>query len=137
MSKGETVDSEAQNFEVCADEILASYTRFSIDCLAESAPIPAGKKGTSIIDLYGDETFTVQGADGVKYVICGRGAIEGKGTTKRIDLHKGERAIIQGCDGVEYAAEGQGGPAWLTGLTCAIWTFIGWFTVGHFWPSPW
>ena len=137
MSEGKFVGSKARNFEVCVDEILVSHTGFGVDCIDGGAPTLADKNGALTIDLYGDEAFTVQGADGVEYAIRGRGAAEGKGITKHIELHKGESVTIQGRDGVDYVAEGQGYPAWLTGLNCAIWTFIGWFTVGHFWPSPW
>lgn len=137
MNEVEFVSSESQHFEVCPDEILTIHTGFGVDYAVEGKPIAPGQNGVSTIELYGDEIFTVQGADGVEYVIRGRGAAEGKGTTERIDLHKGESVTIQARDGVEYVLEGQGDPTWLTSANCAFWTFFGWFTLGHFWPSPW
>lgn len=137
MSEFEFARNEPQHFEVCANEVLTIRTEFGVDYIVEGKPIPPGQNGSSTIEVYGDETFTVQGVDGVEYVIRGRGAAEGKGTTEHIGLRKGESVTIQGRDGVEYVAEGQGDPTWLAGLNCVIWTFFGWFTLGHFWPSPW
>ncbi len=137
MSEVEFVSTEPQTFEVCSGEVLTIDTGFSVAHTVEDKPISPGQNGSSIIELYGDESFTVQGADGVEYTIRGRGAAEGKGTTKRIELSKGESVAIQGSDGVEYVAEGQGDPTWLTGFNCAIWAFFGWFVLGRLWPSLW
>lgn len=137
MSEVELLSTEPQTFEVCPGEVLTIDTGLGVAHTVEGKPIPPGQNGRSVIELYGDESFTVQGADGVEYTIRGRGAAEGKGTTEHIGLCKGESVTIQGRDGVEYIAEGQGDPTWLTGFNCAIWSFFGWFTLGHFWPSPW
>ena len=137
MSEVEFVSAEPQTFEVYHGEVLTIDTGFGVAHTVEGKPIPPAQNGSSTIELYSDESSTVQGADGVEYTIRGRGAAEGKGTTERIELSKGESVAVQGSDGVEYVAEGQGDPAWLTGVNCAIWAFFGWFTLGHFWPSPW
>ena len=137
MNEVAFVSTEPQAFEVCPWEVLTIDTGFGVAHTVEGKPIPLGQNGSSTIELYGSESFTVQGADGVEYTIRGRGAAEGKGATKHVELHKGDSIAIQGSDGVEYIVEGQGDPTWLTSFNHGIWTFFGWFALGHFWPSPW
>lgn len=93
MSEVEFVSTEPQAFEVCPGEVLTIDTGFGVAHTVEGKPIPPGQNGSSIIELYGDESFTVQGADGVEYTIRGRGAAEGRVPRSILSLAK-ERALL-------------------------------------------